>query len=137
MMCAFNDHIKIPKVKIPFNPDKVYKYHAEIGFPKNITVPSKTYESLKYGPHATKEAMSDRYGMIVNLPTSFDPKDGYLFEIEVLNNKVIKCAYRIKYDETRDLIIVVIPQSNVVKTVWINVRSDKHFTLNRELYDKP
>ena len=73
----------------------------------------------------------------MSLPTSLDIEEAKLIEIEVEANEVIKCVYRTKYDDTLDLIIVLIPQRSFVKTVWFNRSDDKHSTLQHWRYSKP
>jgi antitoxin component of MazEF toxin-antitoxin module len=110
-------------------------YHTEIGFPSNVELPSGTYR-LEYSNHAKRASYDDRYGQMT-LPTTLDVDDSKLIEIEVENDKVIKCVYRTRYDDTLDLIIVMIPQKSFVKTVWFNRSDDKHSTLQRWKYRRP
>ena len=110
-------------------------YHTEIGFPSNIELPKGIF-NLTYSNHAKRASSNDRYGQM-SLPTTLDIEEAQLIEIEVENNEVIKGVYRTKYDDTLDLIIVLIPQKSFVKTVWFNRSDDTHSTLQHWRYSKP
>lgn len=111
-------------------------YHAEIGFPSDIKLPTGVMK-LKYSSHAMQQSKSDRYG-VINLPESIDFDKAYIFEIEVdSSNKVIKAVCRVEYDDDKDLILVIIPDQKMVKTVWFNKKSDAHRTLNASKYAIP
>jgi hypothetical protein len=109
-------------------------YHSEIRLPNFLKnqVAGQTI-LLEYSRHARRAATDDRYGYI-NLPDSIRVKVEEIFEVEATNGKVTKFAARTSYDETRDLILVV--RGNVVVTVWINLKSDTHKTLNKTKYEK-
>ncbi len=108
-------------------------YHKDIGLPKNIYIQEK-FIRLKYTPHALKEASSDRYGEI-KLPSSITIKRSEVIEVETINNKLNKLVLRITYNETHDLIIVILIKGNKVKTVWLNSKDDIHQTLDESKYE--
>lgn len=54
------------------------------------------------------------------------------FEVEVVDNKVVKCVVRIKYDDNRDISIVV--REGFILTAWLNDSTDLHFTLDKSKY---
>ena len=110
-------------------------YHTEIGFPSNIELPKGIF-NLTYSNHAKRASSDDRYGHM-SLPTTLDIEEAKLIEIEIDNDEVIKGVYRTRYDDTLDLIIVLIPQKSFVKTVWFNRSDDKHSTLQHWRYSKP
>jgi hypothetical protein len=130
-------------------------YHTEIGFPKNFVPPKGRYE-LEWGTHALDEAAKDRYGKVPT-PKTLVVDKMKIIELGVKNGKVSKILYRgtlacaiCRENETpqancthpkRDMCIVVIPKPNkqpwYVKTVWINLQSDKHKTLDGSKYQKP
>ncbi len=124
----------------PSNPqrDEELLYHEEIGFPDDIDMPRgfNPVVNLNYGSHAREEAMVDRYGKI-RLPHRIDVRKGKIFEIGVTKNVVTKMVIRFTYDETRDIIIVLMPSSGFVKTVWFNLKTDTHKTLDRSKYAVP
>ena len=90
--------------------------------------------ALQYGPHALKEARSDRYGKI-DLPEEFTTAGAKLIEAEVLSstNTVVKQVWRRRLDERRDLVLVI-ASNGFVRTVWVNLRNDKHGTLDKTKY---
>lgn len=109
-------------------------YHRDIGFPKLPMRP--TLVTLQYGSHARREALEDRYGDI-KLPRQVLLKRETLVEIEMTGRSVTKLVTRHHYDELHDLVIVLVPQNNFVKTVWLNRKNDDHQTLDRTQYDRP
>lgn len=113
-------------------------YHKDIGFPDDINLPQgfSPVMELNYGSHARRESMQDKYGEM-KLPRRIDVRKGETIEIGVTGKTVTKMVVRFSYDETRDLIMVIIPSSHFVKTVWFNLKSDQHHTLNRSKYADP
>jgi hypothetical protein len=108
-------------------------YHKDIGFPKNIYIQER-FVRLKYSPHALEASETDRYGKIT-LPQSLMIKRDEVIEIETEKNKLSKFVLRRPYNETHDLIIVLLLKSNKVKTVWLNAKSDIHQTLDETKYE--
>lgn len=108
-------------------------FHVEVAMPDRLKKP--IFEGrLRYGTHSRMEALSDRYGSIV-LPVEFSAAKAKLIEAEVDSdtNQCIKQVWRQPLDEDRD-IVLVITNTGFVKTVWVNLHSDKHHTLNRARY---
>lgn len=103
-------------------------YHKDVFLPAALH--QDTVMRLKYSRHAENEAMSDRYGH-VSLPPRLDTREADLVEAEVdaRQYRVIKRVYRAKLDPSRDLVLVVQPDG-FVRTVWVNLHSDQHATLN-------
>lgn len=102
-------------------------------FPQAVrNIPSKTFNP-KYSSHAVEASGNDRYGKI-NLPSTvtFSGKD--IFEIEIENGRAIKFGIRVNYNEQYDLVLIVKEDSGIVKTVWLNDKSDNHQTLNKKRY---
>lgn len=56
------------------------------------------------------------------------------FEVEVEDGKVVKAVIRVPYDNVNDISIVF--RKNKIITAWLNKREDKHFTLDKEKYEK-
>ena len=113
-------------------------YHKDIGFPDNINLPQgfNPVMQLNYGSHARKEAMEDKYGEI-RLPHRIDVRKGETIEIGVTGNTVTKMVIRFSYDQTRDIVMVFMPKGNFVKTVWFNLKTDHHKTLDHSKYATP
>lgn len=112
-------------------------YHKDIGFPKGFNAQVGT-RMLIYTKHAKNAALNDRYG-VINLPKYVDTKNAQIIEAEVAGKIVTKLVYRVSYSKDLDLSIAVIPVDDkfLVKTVWLNKRTDIHKTLNRSVYAIP
>jgi hypothetical protein len=109
-------------------------YHVDVFMPA-LPLPNGSF-SLDYGRHATQESIRDRYG-IINPPKYIDTRNAKVIEVETCGGIIQKILYRMPLDATRDVCIVVIPRTRYVwfvKTLWVNLRSDKHKTLRRERY---
>ena len=112
-------------------------YHKDIGFPTDVQVPIG-HMDLEYSRHAMDEASSDKYSIGgVDLPEFIDFQLDNVIEIEVDNGKILKMVVRVSYDEEKDLVLAIIPQNGLVKTVWFNTRGDKHRTLDKWRYTNP
>ena len=113
-------------------------YHSTLHFPKRIKskLPFGRL-ALGYSLHALNEAKNDRFGDI-KLPCMVDMSKVTVIEAEELNkNKpVTKVVIRLPLSQGKDLVLVGIPQGKrmYIKTCWINLTSDKHYTLNKSLY---
>ena len=112
-------------------------YHVDVYMPEWFTDPC-WLGNVTYSQHALNASKTDRYG-IIDLPTKIDYGHGTIIEVEtdIINcrERVIKQVWRIPYgDDVRDLIIVV-TSSGFVKTVWFNLKGDKHKTLDRSKYE--
>ena len=114
-------------------------YHFEVGFPKGVEKNLKKIgkvTNVEYLFHAKRAAMHDRYG-IIDLPDAVNLSTSKIIEVEVLNNKVTKVVFRILYDNKFDLVLVMNLPNLSIRTVWLNSKTDKHRTLDRNKYDKP
>lgn len=108
-------------------------YHAEIGLPKNFRIPTARVE-LVWTRHADKARTDDRYGVIPRVAT-LPLKAFKVIEVGMEAGKVAKVVVRGHLDAERDVIFVLIPGKKwVVKTVWFNLRTDVHTTLDRSRY---
>lgn len=107
-------------------------YHFEVYMPAHLARP--VFEGrLRYGHHAKQEALCDRYG-IIELPRVFNSQVATLIETEVDEDRVpIKQVWRQPLDAFRDIVLVITNQG-FVKTVWVNLSSDQHRTLNTTRY---
>lgn len=114
-----------------------FLYHKEVRIPPELRNLAVFKGELRYGRHAQSEANLDRYGHI-ELPRQFDSASADLIEVEWdrIKKQVTKCVWRQALDAQRDLVIVVMPDSGFVKTVWVNLKTDKHRTLDRSKYNK-
>ena len=113
-------------------------YHHSIGFPANFQAPKGSFK-LRYGPHAMRAAGNDRYGDLTNLlPGELDTTKAKLVEVEMDEGRTVKLVYRVKANRDLDLVIAVCPgePSWFVRTTWGNRRDDRHWTLQRDRYEK-
>lgn len=106
-------------------------YHKDVFMPKlNL---SKVDMVMSYTYHAINAAKTDRYGEI-ELPEAINMADYEVVELEVVKNIPFKVTIRGHYDTRRDLVMVVLLRDNRVKTVWSNLKSDRHRTLKANNY---
>ena len=113
-------------------------YHKDVGFPSDARLP-KNFTGvvrLNYGSHAREEAMADKYGNL-KLPAILDIRKCEIIEIGVVGTMITKMVVRTAYSRELDLVIVFIPQTGFVKTVWANKTTDKHTSLNKSRYAVP
>lgn len=95
-----------------------------------------TLRGFRVTSHALKAAASDRYGKL-DIPAAVTFRGSDVVEAEVNSGKVTKLVVRVSYDATRDAIYVFGLENGVfLKTVWFNLKTDRHATLRRELYAK-
>lgn len=108
-------------------------FHSEVFVP-TVAQPPVFEGSLRYSAHALREAHSDRYGDI-QLPDEFHCANAKLIESELLleSNRIVKQVWRQPLDLGRDLVLVI-GEQGVVRTVWVNLHSDKHRSLDRSKY---
>jgi len=110
-------------------------YHESIGLPAGFKAPSHTV-ALAYTKHAS-DVMTERGIRQLKMATlaRFKP-----IEVEVINGRVKKIVFRGNYNETHDIVLVLIPEKRneyVVKTVWLNEKNDNHSSLNISRYERP
>jgi hypothetical protein len=124
------------------------KFHKEVGYPEKVIIPEGTIY-LEETSHARKEAKNDRYlnddEDKLEIPDSIEVSNNNIFEIETDEQAITqKIACRVDYDSDRDLVLALQrPNGNMysptnkwkVKTVWINMKNDKHETLDSSNYD--
>lgn len=114
-------------------------YHKDIYMPAeidraltNAANRGATIE-LKYSGHAINASKNDRYGKI-NLPKTLNTAEATFVEVELTGRAITKVVYRVRHDSRNDLVIVVMIQTGLVKTVWLNSRTDKHSSLKTWKY---
>jgi hypothetical protein len=113
-----------------------FLFHKDVFMPPSAKSP--VFEGkLKYSFHAIKASQSDRFGDIT-LPEMFSVANAELIESELSDDGkvVLKQVWRQALDDKRDLVLVI-TRDGRVKTVWINLRSDKHRTLQVDKYVQP
>lgn len=114
-------------------------YHADLYLPRSVSLglPFKSM-SLLYSNHAIAASKNDRYGTF-ELPATLEPQNAKVIEVaySTETKKVVKVVYRQQLDSQRDICIAVAidPRKGyVVKTVWINLASDSHRSLDASKY---
>lgn len=121
-------------------------YHRDIGFPEVVTDQLRALGDVKlsYTRHAMQACLNDRFGAIYSPLHSCRILPENVIEAEVVDGIVVKVVCRYYYDEKRDLCLAlaVAPRAcrdgwAIVKTVWSNLRSDTHSTLDRSKYNRP
>lgn len=106
-------------------------YHVDVGLPK-LTFGAVL--GLVPSQHALFRAAELR---IPEVPRMFSPASSKVIEVEIRAGKVVKLLARKTLDETRDLCYVFLTETKLVKTVWINQKSDTHTTLDRTRFVRP
>ena len=112
-------------------------YHKELGIPNPIRsqIRQTGRVVLNYSEHA--QLAADERGIV--LPRVLDYTKCEPFEIETKRDgTIIKVAYRTRYAGVAkcDLVLIVHPQDNFVRTIWLNLIDDQHQTLDVSLYEK-
>jgi hypothetical protein len=110
-----------------------FLFHKDVFMP--VSAQSPVFQGkLNYSLHALNAAKSDRFGNIT-LPEMFSVENAVLIESELSDDgaRVLKQVWRSPLDDKRDL-VMAITRDGKVKTVWINLRSDKHRTLDASKY---
>lgn len=111
-------------------------YHSQIGIPESVKaqLPQGKLE-VRYSFHAQESRFSDRYGYIPEIKI-IDTEAAKVIEVETEMGRVEKVVYRTSLDDKLDICIVVLVNKHLVKTTWINRKSDTHKTLDASKYSK-
>ena len=88
------------------------------------------YEHIESGKARYNFTIAQLYIILKNV----DESNCHPFEVEVEDGKVVKCVIRLRYDDKRDVSIVV--REGFVVTAWVNSNMDKHASLDRSKYEK-
>lgn len=111
-------------------------YHTSVGVPNQIRSQVRTTGLVVpvYSQHA-QDAANQRS---IDLPDLIDYTKCRPFEIETKRDgTIIKVAYRTSYpaDTKRDLVLVIHPANNFVRTIWLNRIGDDHTSLDATKYE--
>lgn len=106
-------------------------YHKAIFLPK-IKYPNREIE-LTPSRHALEQAGKDRYGLI-RIPARINFNNVDIIEVEIQAGKVFKVVIRMPYNNTCDLVMPILINGAIIKTVWLNRKNDKHETLDHTKY---
>lgn len=110
-------------------------YHREVYLPSELLNLKQVTKVISPTAHALKAAAEDRYGKIT-IPNSVTFSGANIIEAEVVGGRLVKILIRISYDEKRDLLLALSVPEWRAKTVWFNLKSDLHHTLDRSKYTK-
>ena len=128
-------------------------YHIEVYMPNKLIEQvnhlKEVLEDYNYSYHLRlqmedetdkKHYIKDEKDFVLALDRTKD-KNYLPFEVETYENGetvlVTKYVVRVPYDDKRDITFVIAPKGNhqcVIKTAWLNYKTDKHFTLDRNRY---
>lgn len=106
-------------------------WHKDVLLPPLKPLPVRI--RLWYSKHA--KAVSQARG--IRILGSITTARFEIVEVETKGHSAVKFVLRGNYNETHDIVVVLIPQHTgdwLVKTVWLNRRGDSHNTLNRSRY---
>jgi hypothetical protein len=114
-------------------------FHKDVFMPKRVrgSVPNSIIR-VKYSRHAENAAKNDRYGVIPLTPT-LNIGTMEIVEVEHYDRGgLVKFVAReVGQEKNRVLVVMRAETGWLVKTVWYNLASDNHSTLNRSLYERP
>lgn len=110
-----------------------FYYTMRMLYHKEVYWPQVNIERRVIRPIPTNHARAQAQAKGFELPTAFVQKEDSIFEIEISNNRVVKYAIRLEYDENRD-ISLVISRDYAIITAWLNHKQDKHKTLDKGKY---
>lgn len=113
-------------------------YHPEVYLPP--CSPPRGHVRVLWSRHARKAASNDRYGLIPT-PHILDLTDFHLVELAQIDGVDTKYVMRGPLDDQRDVVYVLrydISNRGIrnytVITVWVNLNTDTHRTLDRSKY---
>lgn len=106
-------------------------YHADVGFPEGWVKPSEMIE-VRYSRHAKDRARENR----VPILREVDLDKCQLVEATIENKETKAVVVRLSHDGWRDMCLAI-SMDGCVKTVWVNLKTDNHVSLNRAKYTKP
>lgn len=99
-----------------------------------------SYHLIHHDSNAKHDINFKKLDMIINELIT-NNRDYYLYEVETRHkNYLIKAVLRTSYDDNRDINIVFGKRDNnklMVKTAWLNKKTDTHTTLDVSKYYKP
>src|ERR1700759_1712875 len=111
-------------------------YHCLFDYPKSLELKEAYIITPKYSNHSLQAAKDDRYG-IIKLPETVTFSQRNIIEVETSNDiDVDKVLVRIPYNKELDLCLVILLKTNIVKSLWANLKTDTHKTLNKQKYNK-
>ena len=111
-------------------------YHKDIGFPASLRIPEGIVQ-LWYSIHA-KERFFGKYRGSLILPSFIKITKDNIIEATTENNiNCKKVMVRTRYDERRDMCIVLSPYNGKVVTIWLNDKREVHEITDKSKYNIP
>lgn len=115
------------------------RYHKNVYFPKDAENSLQDFTGKlnnldwKYSKHCIDKlnGVID-LEQILTLIKEHELDFNNIFEYYMREENIVKCCYRIPYDNC-DIILVVNDYKNIV-TIYLNSKDDEHVTLRREQY---
>ena len=111
-------------------------YHTDQHIPPAIR--AQVRRTGKVTPIYSQHAINTSYKRQVVLPNVIDFTKCEPFEIETKKDgTIIKVGYRMRYQHApkSDLILIIHPSNNYVRTVWVNQIDDQHASLDVSIYE--
>ena len=112
-------------------------YHTDQFVPPAIRAQVRT--TGKVAPIYSQHAIDQSHKYQVVLPNVIDFTKCEPFEIETKKDgTIIKVGYRTRYQHApkSDLILIIHPSNNYVRTVWVNQIDDQHASLDVSIYEQ-
>lgn len=118
---------------------------AAFGLPANLLDAVRKLAAsampLYYSKHALSEALNDRYGVlpVTAFPRAFVPGAGWsVVEVEAdSKGLLVKFVIRRNVEKDNRSLVMVVNVDGTVKTVWTNLASDQHATLDSSKFSRP
>jgi len=120
------------------------RYHKKIYFPKDYIPKLRNmteilnYSQWQYTAHCIDRIKNKAYNLqeVLRFIKNMILQVENIFEFYTNSfNFITRICYRIPYNKDIDLILIVGEGKKLI-TIYYNARSDKHFTLDKALYEK-
>ncbi len=112
-------------------------YHKQVFMPATIAkLEQRVCDLGVKTKHAIQEAANDRFGAL-QIPNSISFSGRDVIEAEHDGRRFCKLLVRLSYDATRDALYAIGIDDKgwpFLKTVWSNLKTDSHRTLDRSKY---
>lgn len=113
-------------------------YHKDVYIPEDIKYKLNALSPVQliYSRHAILAAQDDKYlsqGIKLVKEITFTYKN--VIELELTAAGIVKLVVRLSYNKDLD-ITYVIGKGGLVRTVWLNLKTDLHKTLDHTKYTK-
>lgn len=124
-------------------------YHRKVFWHSSFDTLAKELFNKNYSLHLFEHLLysTDKHGMTMReldriIDELMENKRNYfLYEVQTdIHDNVYKCALRTSYDLDKDISIVFNLSKDgklIVKTAWLNNKSDRHTTLDKSKYYRP